>query len=271
MTELKDFLLEADIFLSKIPELVTIPLFEKDGKLNISCKTNDNQIFLSMTSKDDCNYKYGEFAFRDWVVISSALHTLSKYEDFNIKLTTVKDTIKKISDNRQLTNEEIEQEFPIKITFKTKEIELKHFLQKYSAIQKSEQVHKQYLDRKFNIKSPLEMYKLQNANLEKANEMFKVSGILSKKDFSIQKRDDKIYYCLGDTNSKSCDNASILITEGCDNIIPINYFNISYFISMIKALNYKADMYIQNQRLYLIGETDNAHVNIVINGKPNES
>ena len=271
MMDIKDFLLEADNFISRIPELTTIPVFEKDGKLNISCKTNDNQIFLSMTTKSDVDYKYGEFSFRDWTVISSALHTLSKYDDFNIKLSTIKDKIKKLGDNRQLTNEEIEQDFPIKITFKTKEIELKHFLQKYSAIQKSEQIHKQYLDRKFIIKTPNEMYKINNVNLEKANEMFKVSGILSKKDFSIQKIDNKLYYCLGDVNSKSCDNASIMITENCNNTIAVNYFNISYFVSMLKALNYKADMYIQNQRLYLIGETENSIVNIVLNGKMNES
>lgn len=254
---LKEFLCDVDNFVSKIPEVSIIPMFNNNGNAVISGKSNDNQVFFSIRSKE--NYDKEEFAFRDWLVISSALSSFSKEENFDVKLETTKD-------------KESGKDFPSRIIFKTKSLSINHFLQKYPAIQKSEQVLKQYKERRFIIPEAKNGLELPNIEANNINELLKVSGILGKKDFSLDLDGKKLFYCLGDTNSKSSDNAKILISDTVLSL-PTDklYFSIQAFIALIKAFNYNCKIYLTKTRIYIFGETDINECTFVINGKANES
>lgn len=254
---LKEFLCDVDNFISKIPEVSIIPMFNNESNAVISGKSNDNQVFFSIRSKE--NYDKEEFAFRDWIVISSALSSFSKEDNFDVKLETTKD-------------KDSGKEYPSRIVFKTKSLSINHFLQKYPAIQKSEQVLKQYKDRRFIIPEAKNGLEISNIDSNNINELLKVSGILGKKDFSLDIEGRKLFYCLGDTSSKSSDNAKIMINDEVLSL-PTDklYFSIQAYTSLIKAFNYNCKIYLTKSRIYIFGETEFNKCTFVINGKANES
>lgn len=252
---LKEFLCDVDEFLSKIPDVSIIPMYPLNGKASISGQSNDGQVFFSIQSKKDYNYE--EFAFRDWVVISSALAGFSRDENFDIKLETTK------SDGK---------DYPCKIIFKTKSLSINHYLQKYPALAKSEQVLKQYQSRRLTLKIPPYGLVLPNVNCDSLNELLKVAGILGKKEFSFQMDGHKLSYCLGDVDSRSSDNAKILISDGISSLPTQKlYFSIQSYNSLIKAFNYNCVVNASTQQIFITGETEHCKCMFSVRGKATES
>ena len=121
MFNLTKYLQEADTIVSKVGDLSIIPMTktDKSNKANISSKTLDGMIMFSIVSKDD--YNYNEFAFRDWNTVSGILSSFRNVESFNIDIET---------------KNEDGLDYPYIIKFNSDLVNINHFVQRYSVIQK---------------------------------------------------------------------------------------------------------------------------------------
>lgn len=251
MFNLTKYLQEADTIVSKVGDLSIIPMTktDKSNKANISSKTLDGMIMFSIVSKDD--YNYNEFAFRDWNTVSGILSSFRNVESFNIDIET---------------KNEDGLDYPYIIKFNSDLVNINHFVQRYSVIQKSPMIAKQYNDRKLLIKMPT--VELLPINEEIYTELSRVAGVINKKYFHIEKIDGDYYYCFGDMGSKSIDYAKLYLGSGIDyNFETGKRFPVNVVLALIKALNFKCKVGMYKGYLFISGETENTTVDISIAGR----
>jgi hypothetical protein len=250
MFELKSFLQEADTVVSKVGDLSIIPMaMNPDGKANLSSKTLDSGVMFSVLSKDD--YDYAEFAFRDWSIVSNILSSFRNVETFNVSLET---------------KEENGIDYPTKMVFSSDVVSVNHFLQRYPAIEKSPMIYKQYKERKINIKLPAIQQLPITENVY--NELSRITGIINKKYFHIEKFDGSYYYCFGDMGSKSIDFAKVFLGDDTTYTFETGkYFPIGVVLAVIKALNFKCKIGIYKGYLFMQGETEHTDIFLSMQGR----
>ena len=136
---IKEFLYDADKIISKLGDVGIIPMCCFTNKAIISGKSKDNSMVFSILSKEEYNKQI--FAFRDWETIGNILSSFKNEENLSIEFKEIKD-------------EEDGLEYPSRLVFKSSNITLDYFLQRYSIIKKSPMVLKDFNNKKAYISEP---------------------------------------------------------------------------------------------------------------------
>lgn len=249
MFDFKKFFTEANQFVSNLGDLGIIPMSKCDGKANLSGKTLDGSVMFSIISKEDYNYE--EFAFRDWGVVSGILNAFKNIDTFNIDIET---------------KEENGIDYPSRLIFKSDVANINHFLQRYPAIEKSPIILKQYKDRKIKMKLP-SLNQLPTDE-KTYTELNRVSGIIPRKYFHIERIDGNFYYCFGDMGSKSIDFAKTLLSNDVNGKFDCGkYFPIGVYLAVLRAFGNKCIAGTASNYLFMSGETESANIIIALAGK----
>lgn len=224
----------------------------EENTMKVSSHTDDKQVYLYAESKEN-NWKYNEFAFRDWTSISSIISTFINSNNdttCNVLIETDKDN------------------YPTLMKFRSDNIYMTYYLQNYTFLSRQDDLYNVYKGKKFQLSSVLENQLTDFTN----NTMLlinKLSSILNEKYFRIKLENNMLYFCFGD-ETKTMDNGKICVSKNYtyplknkDLLFSVDYLFNAY--SALKDQNIKIKF--DGATLLLSGENEISKKVIAIIGK----
>lgn len=198
-------------------DMKTIVVHNSDGKMRISCHTDDKQLYAFGESIND-SWNEKEFAFRDWSCVSAILSSF--YDNTE-------------PEKCSMTLEKNDEDYPNVLKVKSGRTKMTHYLQNYTFISRQEDLLNMYKGKKFTLK-PLTNNYLIDFDSSSMSKISKLSGISGEKTFRIGLENGDLYFYFGD-ETKTIDNAKICVCESYSNQImdkglsfSVEYMNIAY-------------------------------------------
>lgn len=171
-------------------DMKMIVVHSNDNHLRVSCHTDDKQMYIFVESNEN-NWDEKEFAFRDYSAISSLMSSLS--DDVSIK----------IKNN--------EEGYPYVLNIKNSYMNMTHYLQNYTFINRQDDLLNEYKGKKFQLKS-VEENTMPDFNRDLMRQIMKLSSLTNETLFKVGMEDNGLYFYFGD-EEKTIDNAKICVCK----------------------------------------------------------
>lgn len=171
-------------------DMKMIVVHSNDGKLRLSCHTDEKQMYMFVESKND-GWEEKEFAFRDYSVISSLMSSFS--DDIKIK-------IKKNDEG-----------YPYVLNIVSEYMNMTHYLQNFTFINRQDDLLAEYKGKKFQLK-PVETNTMVDFNKDLMRQIMKLSSLTNETLFRVGLENNDLYFYFGD-EEKTIDNAKICVCK----------------------------------------------------------
>lgn len=202
-------------------DMKTVVVHPSDtNRLRVSCCTDDKQYYVFGESIAD-GWIEKEFAFRDWVSISSIISSFYNPSE---------------PDKCVMTLERNDEDYPTTLKVKSGRMKMIHYLQNYTFISRQDDLLNTYKGKKFQLKDFDENY-FTDFDADTMARISKLSSLTGEKHFKVGLEDRDLYFYFGDAN-KTIDNAKICVCEDYQLEFKDKglFFSVDYLATAINSL-----------------------------------